>query len=259
MTQADVQGADAVPDRSSKAGSATVNRACGYEFHPLANLFPLMTEQELEELAADIRAKGLNEPIVLRDDKILDGRNRALACDKAGVRLKFQECPSNDPLGYVISANIQRRHLTAEQKRDLTADLLKAKPESSNREIAKRVKADDKTVAKVRRELEATAEIPQLEKTVGADGKARKKPEKKKRRTEDDFKRDIAAKKAAVSAPAPAETTREVVAADEKLDLLREFAQFVLERAAAVRVELKDRDQWNALRDRVKQVLGGDQ
>ena len=42
------------------------------------------------------------------------------------------------------------------------------------------MKRDDKTVGKVRRELEATAEIPQLEKTVGKDGKARK------RRTEDD-------------------------------------------------------------------------
>jgi hypothetical protein len=36
------------------------------------------------------------------------------------------------------------------------------------------VKADDKTVANVRTELEATADIPQLTKTTGADGKQRK-------------------------------------------------------------------------------------
>jgi hypothetical protein len=56
---------------------------------------------------------------------------------------------------------------------------LKAKPEASNRKIAKQVKADDKTVASVRRDLESTAEIPQLEKTVGADGKKRAKPKRK--------------------------------------------------------------------------------
>ena len=48
--------------------------------------------------------------------------------------------------------------------------------EASNITLAKQVKADDKTVAKVLRDLEAASEIPRLEKTVGADGKARKPP-----------------------------------------------------------------------------------
>src|SRR5262249_49245573 len=80
---------------------------------------------------------------------------------------------------YVISKNIHRRHLTAEQKREIVADLLKAQPEKSNNAIAKVAKVDDKTVAKVRRDLEATSEIPKLMKTVGAEGKARKQPTKK--------------------------------------------------------------------------------
>ena len=37
-----------------------------------------------------------------------------------------------DPLAYVISANIHRRHLAAEQKRELIAALLKAAPEKSD-------------------------------------------------------------------------------------------------------------------------------
>jgi hypothetical protein len=73
-----------------------------------------------------------------------------------------------------LSFNIHRRHLTAEQKRELIAKLLKAKPEASNVTVAKQVKADDKTVAKVRRDLESTSEIPRLEKTIGADRRARK-------------------------------------------------------------------------------------
>jgi hypothetical protein len=86
----------------------------------------------------------------------------------------------DDPYAYVISANIHRRHLSADQKRDLIAKVLKAKPEQSNAQVAAQVKADDKTVAKVRKELESTSEIPKLEKTVGKDGKARKQPAKRK-------------------------------------------------------------------------------
>jgi hypothetical protein len=81
-----------------------------------------------------------------------------------------------DQYSYVLSVNAHRRHLTAEQKRDLNAKVLKAKPEASNRQIAAQVRTDDKTVGAVRRQLEATAELSQVEKTVGADDKARKKP-----------------------------------------------------------------------------------
>src|SRR5262249_3730544 len=91
----------------------------------------------------------------------------------------------------VRSLNLERRHVTNKEKRDLIAKLLKADPGKSNRQIAKLTKADDKTVASVRRKKEATAEIPQLEATVGADGKKRVA---KKRRTPEDFQRDIAKK-----------------------------------------------------------------
>jgi ParB-like chromosome segregation protein Spo0J len=57
----------------------------GMEFHPLANLFPPLEDKELDELAADIRANGLRESIVTFKGKILDGRNRYLACQRAGV------------------------------------------------------------------------------------------------------------------------------------------------------------------------------
>jgi len=149
--------------------------------HPLADIFPLIEGAEFEELVEDIKANGLREPIAMFEDKVLDGRNRYRACAAAGTEPTFTVYQGDNPAAYVISANIRRRHLTVEQKRDLIAKLVKAQPEKSNRQIAKAAKVDDKTVAKARRKLEATADIPQLKKTVGADGKARKQPAKKKR------------------------------------------------------------------------------
>ena len=58
-----------------------------------------------------------------------------------------------DPYAWVVSANIRRRHLTGEQKRDIIAKLLKATPDKSNNAIAKTIGVDDKTVGKVRDEM----------------------------------------------------------------------------------------------------------
>jgi hypothetical protein len=144
-------------------------------FHPLANAFPLMNGGEFNELVADIKARGQIEPIITYDGLILDGRNRYRAClrNKIEPVLRAGDDWIDDPAAYVISANIRRRHLKAKDKREAIAQLIKAKPELSNATIATQIKADDKTVAKVRRGLEATSEIPRLPKTVGKDGKAR--------------------------------------------------------------------------------------
>jgi hypothetical protein len=79
-----------------------------------------------------------------------------------------------DPVTYVISANIRRRHLTCEQKRTLIAELLRADPNRSNLWTAKLVGVDDKTVGSVRRDLEARSEIPNVAKTT--DTKGRQQP-----------------------------------------------------------------------------------
>ena len=157
--------------------------------HPAADLFPMMTPDEITALGEDIKHNGLKQPIVLiktpGGDALLDGRNRldamasvGLTTDVALIQHRVLDADT-DAFAFVISANIYRRHLTADQRRDLIAKVLKATPDASNRQIAAQVKADDKTVAKVRKVLEATADIPQLKKTTGKDGKARTTAPKK--------------------------------------------------------------------------------
>lgn len=96
-----------------------------------------------------------------------------------------------DPYQYVVSANLHRRHLNAEQKRAVIEKLLKAQPEKSDRQIAKMAKADRETISRARKHLEATGGMPPVEKRIGADGKSRKQPAKRAKRTPDD---DIKAK-----------------------------------------------------------------
>lgn len=87
------------------------------EHHPIADLFPMLADDELKELAADITERGLLQPIVLdAAGRILDGRNRHAACELAGMRPKFATYDGDDPDGYALSVNINRRHLTKGQQ-----------------------------------------------------------------------------------------------------------------------------------------------
>jgi hypothetical protein len=88
-----------------------------YECHPLANLFPLLEGAEYQALIEDIKKNGLREKIKLHEGKILDGRNRSRACKEAWVKPEYDALPpGTDPLAFVISANLHRRHLNETQR-----------------------------------------------------------------------------------------------------------------------------------------------
>jgi hypothetical protein len=187
--------------------------------HPAAELFPLLSPAELRELGEDIRKHGLQEPItVVRqyrrradgtlhvgeyDLVLLDGRNRLEAMERAGFALirdgkldktlghralglepltggGYAELDSDvDPYAFVISRNIHRRHLTAEQKREIIAKLLQADPSKSDRQIAETVKASPTTVGTVRSKMESHGDVSKLD--TRRDSKGRNQPAKKKR------------------------------------------------------------------------------
>jgi len=95
------------------------------EYHSACLLFPMLGQDELRELADDIRTNGLRHSVVLCQGKVLDGRNRLAACKIAGVEPTFTEWSGpGSPLEWVISENLVRRHLTASQRAVIAYDLL---------------------------------------------------------------------------------------------------------------------------------------
>jgi ParB-like chromosome segregation protein Spo0J len=157
------------------------------EFHPLADIFPLMEGAKFDALVADIKANGQHARIVLKDGMILDGRNRYRACRELGIEPSLA-CEAycdliTDPAAYVISANIHRRDLTAKQRREILVKLVAAQPEKSDRAIAAEAKVDHHQVARARKKAKTATgtKVPVEKKRTGKDGKARRLPLTKKK------------------------------------------------------------------------------
>jgi hypothetical protein len=172
------------------SGSALASWRDRIQIHPAADLFPMMSDEELDELTKDIEEHGLREsPMWFQGPdglELLDGRNRFAAIDRIADEENREQAQAwiegfknilsdgSDPIAYVISLNLRRRHLTGEQKREIIAALLRDKPERSNSATAKIAGSSDKTVASVRTGLEGRSEIPNVSTRV--DTKGRQQP-----------------------------------------------------------------------------------
>ena len=98
-----------------------------YEYHELANIFPLIEGEEFKKLVDDIKTNGLLNPVVLYQEQILDGRNRFNACLEAGIQPLFVEYDGDSPLNHVVSLNLTRRHLSESQRALVGAKLANMK------------------------------------------------------------------------------------------------------------------------------------
>jgi hypothetical protein len=202
----------------------------GIQIHPAADLFPMMSDPELEHLAKDIEANGLRTRLAWLSTPdgllLLDGRNRVAAIcriadedRRAELREELQRSrkilpAETDPLAYVFSVNNCRRHLTPTDKRKLIFKLLKAYPDLSDRAIARLVGASHTTVAAVRSGSNGqfghkpTAERREASGRTARGHKAGSKPKAAKRAVTPRNPRDDEASTGEIAGPPPARKSR---------------------------------------------------
>lgn len=128
--------------------------------HEAADVFPMLQEDELKELAEDIKANGQHQPIIIKDGVLIDGRNRLAACKIAGVEPIVQELDGQDPVAYILSANINRRHLTKGQRAMAVAMIY---PEKGRGKSPTKLEFNAETLRKAREVLRI---LPELAKQV---------------------------------------------------------------------------------------------
>lgn len=117
-------GAEAFPKWEEETMQKKVTKDLGYKVHPSADRYPLMPEDELQELADDIAENGLQEPIVVgKNNVLIDGRNRVLACKLAGVEVKEEVFEGTDDqvIAFIHSRNDYRRHMKPWQRAGVIA------------------------------------------------------------------------------------------------------------------------------------------
>jgi N6-adenosine-specific RNA methylase IME4 len=197
-------------------------RLADFQFHPLANLFPQLEGSEFDDLVADVRLHGVREPIWLYQDTILDGRNRYRAAQTVGLDCPTRSYAGNDPVGFVISLNLRRRHLSESQRAMVAAklatlkdgqraDLVEGLPIGRASEL---LSVGERTIARAREVREHGA--PELQRAVE--------------------RGDISVSAAADIAKQPLDEQRQIVARGEQ-EILRAAKEIRAKRIAQRRAE----------------------
>lgn len=98
-----------------------------YETHPIANIFPAMSDSDFQALRDDIEQYGQREPIWLYEGKVIDGRHRLRACEELGRAPRTEVYDGFDATAFVVSLNLHRRHLDESQRAKVAAKLANMK------------------------------------------------------------------------------------------------------------------------------------
>ena len=96
-----------------------------FERHGLSALFLDMSVDEFNALKSDIEKNGFTDPvIVVHEDKILDGWHRYQIATELDIlqQLDFTKLEGTDPVAFVVSKNLHRRHLTPSQRAQIVVE-----------------------------------------------------------------------------------------------------------------------------------------
>jgi ParB-like chromosome segregation protein Spo0J len=91
------------------------------KIHSLSSIFPKLDDVSFKALKQDIYANGLRNPIIIKNNEVIDGQNRLRACEELGIEPTFQEYEGDDLVEFVLAQNLHRRHLTAGQSATIVA------------------------------------------------------------------------------------------------------------------------------------------
>jgi hypothetical protein len=111
-----------------------LERIGNYDVHPVASIFPMMSAKEERDLCDSISVIGLQEPVVVHEGLLIDGRNRVKACLACQVPVRtvewskvaahhhlrngkgdFEDFPATTVDQWIMAKNIDRRNLTPDQ------------------------------------------------------------------------------------------------------------------------------------------------
>jgi N6-adenosine-specific RNA methylase IME4 len=107
----------------------------GIEVHPLADIFPPMSEAEFANLKDDIAEHGVREPVWLHQGQLVDGRHRWRACAELAIECPRRDYQGDNVLAFVVSLNLARRHLS-ESQRAMVAARLANMPQGARTDLA---------------------------------------------------------------------------------------------------------------------------
>lgn len=95
------------------------------KIHPIAEIFPRMSDAEFDELKADIDTFGVREPVWTWNKQVIDGRHRVMACEELRIKCPTREYQGTEAelVAFVLSLNLKRRHLNASQRAMVAANL----------------------------------------------------------------------------------------------------------------------------------------
>jgi hypothetical protein len=175
-----------------------------YPIHPIAKLFPPLSEQEFAELKEGIRLNGQRLEITIYEEQVLDGTHRQKACGELGIEPQYHTPKIDNPYEYVADLNLRRRNMPVQQRAAIAAEMANMEsgtrtdlePSAKLRQVSQREAAKIMNVSRrsVQEAAKLKREAPEEFQAVKK-GKVTRKPAKPKKE-KSEFTPEEAAKNA---------------------------------------------------------------